>query len=667
VRFAGFSETCVDIPAHMAWNDLAHNAGRRLTDLEREGACTWYFWPGGDPLATGGDPADARGNPRFWRRAEVRTAEIAEATGLRVGLNLVDFVDSRRRAERFAELGLVNDPNCTAADEPDAYGLWLDRCRDPYSSGILGIRLFPNPAFEAASWDPERFLDPRRTAADAAIEPPYLAGLTCAVCHVAFNPVNPPRDPERPGWENLAPAFGNQFLREGEMFKAGLSEEDFLYHVFDGQQPGTSDTSRISVDWINNPNAINPIFFIASVRPAWEEEMADGTVRRVPRVLKDGADSVGLAQAALRVYVNIGTCGDYRSTLEDAFTGLEPQRPFDVKHAAAECADWRLTAGRMKGAAAFLDAVRPYRLADAPGGERHLTADAETLALGKRAFAAHCTRCHSSKLPPGLTHEGDAKHLPAAVPAWTELVLRPDFLDDNFLSDDRRYPLVSDNPYRAIGTNAARALATNARAGHLWQGFSSATYKALPSPGMLTLNDPFGGGEIAFEVPAGGNGWYRTPSLVNLWATAPFLHNNALGLYNHDPSVDGRIAAYEDAAEKLLWPERRLGERSIKRTPRDTVLRFRTLDVRVPAGTPVNLLANLDLRRAAADEARLARLEALLEGPSHLGRLAGGGELARELLALNQAPDFVEDHGHTHHGSLTDGEKRALIEYMKTF
>jgi len=39
-----------------------------------------------------------------------------------------------------------------------------------------------------------------------------------------------------------------------------------------------------------------------------------------------------------------------------------------------------------------------------------------------------------------------------------------------------------------------------------------------------------------------------------------------------------------------------------------------------------------------------------------------------ELLALNQAPDFIEDHGHdSHFGELTDVEKRALIELMKTF
>lgn len=680
VRFAGFESTCDGIPAYMDWEHLDAGLGDgELSDAEKAGACTWYFWAGGDPLSTEGPAESSRGNPRFWRLAELRTAEIGEETGLHVGVNFLRFIDSRQRPHRFETLGAVNDPGCRQATETDPYGLWVDECDDPYSSGVVGIRLFPNPDFDSALWSPDRYMSPQRSPADAAIEPPYLVGLTCAVCHVTLNPANPPADPEDPGWENLAPALGNQYLREGEMFKAGLSEDDFLYHVYDSQQPGTSDTSRISVDWINNPNAINSIFYLTSARPAHPETMNDGSIRSVPHILKDGADSIGPAGAALRVYVNIGTCPDYRMSLEDAFGGLEPQTPFDLAHAEEECEDWRLTAERMGNAAAFLDAVRPYPLADAPGAERWLTADEETLARGKRAFAGHCARCHSSKLPPGYAHAGPEKHAPEAVGDWIDLVARDDFLEDNFLSDDRRYPLAADDPRFAIGTNAARALATNARRGHVWEQFSSATYKELPSPGSLTLYNPWSDErDIVYEIPAGGNGWYRTASLVNLWATAPFLHNNSLGLYNHDPSVDGRMEAFSDAAEKLLWPEKRLGEASIKVTPRETVLRFRSVVTRVPRGTPINLLAHVNLREVAETPALLERFTKLLGEPERLVRLAGAlayrerydeelEALVPELLALNQAPDFVEDHGHVHHGIFSDDEKRALIEFMKTF
>jgi hypothetical protein len=37
------------------------------------------------------------------------------------------------------------------------------------------------------------------------------------------------------------------------------------------------------------------------------------------------------------------------------------------------------------------------------------------------------------------------------------------------------------------------------------------------------------------------------------------------------------------------------------------------------------------------------------------------------LLSKNQSPDFIQDHGHTFGSQLPDDQKRALIEYMKTF
>ena len=52
---------------------------------------------------------------------------------------------------------------------------------------------------------------------------------------------------------------------------------------------------------------------------------------------------------------------------------------------------------------------------------------------------------------------------------------KDDFLDNNTLTDDVRYP-VSE-----LKTNAGRALATNAIAGHIWEQFSSPEYKSLPA------------------------------------------------------------------------------------------------------------------------------------------------------------------------------------------
>src|SRR5207245_844217 len=126
---------------------------------------------------------------------------------------------------------------------------------------------------------------------------------------------NPPRDPEQPRWENLAANLGNQHFREGELMVGkgrivfgdkhpnpssprdpyqtqGLTEQDFLYHYAVTQQPGTSETSRISYDFINNPNTISQIYNLR-YRPTKDETAAGGQPRKAMRILKDGSDSVG--------------------------------------------------------------------------------------------------------------------------------------------------------------------------------------------------------------------------------------------------------------------------------------------------------------------------------------------------------------------------------------
>jgi hypothetical protein len=677
VRFAGYTQTCDGIPGN-----LPDHYGYYLTAAQKQGACTWYLWPGGDPLRTEGSPENARGNPRFWRMAEKRLWLTANLLDLPIDVNMLRYITSIPRDQRFQKLGTLNDPGCKQATKPDAYGLMLDICDDPYSSGIMGIRLFPNPEFNAAKWDAQKFLN-----ADSRIEPPYLSGLTCGLCHIALNPDNPPTDPENPQWENFAPALGNQYLKEGEMFKGRLTPGNFLYWAYDTQQAGTSDTSRISTDFINNPNAINSIWYILSARPKHAEVMNDGTIQQVPHILKDGSDSIGPASAGLRVYMNIGSCPDYRYSLEDSFTGvLRPfplesdaktpttQHPFDIAKAQKECVDWQLTAARIDNAANFLDAVQPYPLKSAPGGQAFLTASPGTLDLGKKAFGETCARCHSSKVPPEVAED---KHSPAANAAWVKLVMSPDFLDKNFLSDDDRYPLVSADPRMAIGTNADRALGTNPQQGHLWQNFSSRTFKQLPSPGNLIVPNPFDSGKpITYAIQNGG--YYRTPSLVNVWATAPFFHNNMLGRFTGDPSVQGRMAAFNDAAEKLLWPEKRLGKATIKVTGTDSVLKVRDIQIRVPAGTPVDLLANINIYQAVQFPEVAAELNRLLSDPRRLVRLVqilnNNGQyddvlakIVPDLLKMNQSPDFIQDHGHTFGAELPDNEKLALIEYMKTF
>ncbi len=669
---ADFPELAADVFARM-------DGGLALTPGEAAGRNTWLLWCAGDE--------------QFWDRMARETAGT---------IDLLKTIDSRRRAARFREQGLINEPGFRPARAPDAYGLWIDEPVEPEpaavdpqvygrATGIMGFRLFPNPDFDAAArarWDAGRFYDDPAYGAQPALVRPYRVGISCGACHVAFNPLAPPRDPAEPRWENLSSAIGNQYLREGRVFAAGVAAGSFLGEMLEAQPPGTSDTSRIATDHINNPSAINAIFAVAArLRAARDERMAGETlllpgerpVMAVPHVLKDGADSVGLPGALLRVYVSIGLYAQHSLRQHNVLVGLAPQRPFRISAAQAHSVYWRATEARVANLAAFLGRLQPPRLADAPDGRAFLSADPAVLTRGKLAFAARCAGCHSSKQPP-----------PGADPAawFAQAVLRDDFAEDNFFSNERCYPV------DRIGTNADRALATNATAGHIWEAFSSATYKALPPAGPIAVVNPYSGATVPFQGPPGGPGYYRPPSLLALWSSAPVLHNNVLGRYTGDPSVAGRLEAFNDAIEKLLWPGRRAGLDSIWRTTRESTVQIpreavpeplRTLlapctdrdgIVRlgpIPAGTPIALVANLD---PLADPAAFARLCLELNTAfatirrDHLDAAAARALLrdrvAPALFALSRCPDLVTDRGHTFGADLPDADKRALIEYLKT-
>lgn len=593
-----------------------------LSDAENRGRCTWYLY--------------TAGNENFYRTLYLKTGG-----GF---VDLLQFLDTRKHDQRFDNYGVMNDPGCESATEPDKYGLWLDKCKDSKSSGVVGFRKYDNPKFVPAAWDAQKYYqDPTK------IEPPYLIGASCAVCHVSFNPLKPPQEKEHPNWENLLPTVGNQYLEEGKLFAASLKPDNFVWQVINAQQAGTSDTSRIATDHINNPNIINSIYNLA-FRPTHEEVMEDGSKQQVYHILKDGADSIGALGALKRVYINIGSCSDYWLTLHEPLYGRTPQKPFDVETAKKVCPDWNKTEELMPEMGGFLMTQTPPLLKDAPGGAALISKDDAVMKRGKEVFAASCAQCHSSKQP---TAEIAAD--PEQARKWyQESVLSSDFSDQNFLSDDQRYPV------SLIGTNAGRALATNAIKGHIWQEFSSKTYKQLPSVGTLTFENPFDKSEpIEFKAPATGQGYYRTPSLAGIWATAPYLHNNSVGKYTKDPSVQARVDAYTDAMEKLLYPEKR--DHTISRTTQDSTLELiKGIKVPVPKGTPINILANINIRDALTE----LNLKELFKDLKPEGGLKGKFE--RILISLNRSPDFVEDGGHTFGSELSDTDKSALIEFVKT-
>jgi hypothetical protein len=391
----------------------------------------------------------------------------------------------------------------------------------------------------------------------------------------------------------------------------------------------------------------------------------------------------------------------------------------------------------------FLKSTNPHYLKDAQGGDKYLTKDRALLTQGRIVFAERCARCHSSKAPvPAEGVDPGGCSGPHYMECWNkywswtktddykkkmrEIVLKDDFLTGNFLSSELRVPVT------LLQTNACSPLATNAIEGNIWDNFSSRTYKDLPSVGTITVHNPLTGAEEGYQMPAGGRGFTRPASLVSLWSTAPFLLNNTIGslnpgsdsqygnhdIYNPDPSVDNRVKTFNDSIAKMLWPEKRdkdtvlgkeiQGPSLIDRTTQRSYLRipagyvpdalqgFLGLGNRwfpmlfgeggvqigpIPAGTPVNLLANLDMEKVRSDPAALKLLlqvkidlESLPANASDEDARKVLSNLVPQLMKYSKCPDFVVNRGHyfgtnllAGEPGLTDDEKRALIEFLKTF
>lgn len=674
-----FPELAIDVFKPM-------DGGIALSADEIKGRNTWNLWCAGDE--------------QFWERMS------RESYGL---IDLLKTIDSRNRDKRFTTAGLINEPGFQSAAKPDQYGLWIDEPTagggepagiDPkvygHPTGIMGFRLFENPDFKGdavKNWDAQKYYSDQNYAVSPKLVRPYKVGISCGACHIAFNPCNPPDDPVNPKWENLASAIGNQYIREGATFASLVKPGGFFWEMLKTQPPGTSDTSRIATDHICNPNTINPIFELAArMKMAEPEDIAGDSLNlpgvtahmNVPHVLKDGADSVGVPGATLRVFINIGSYSQHWLQQHNALLGLTPQKPFSVKTAQENSTYWLATQTKFTNIANFFMHLKSFRLEDAPGGKDYITKDEAVMTRGKIVFAENCASCHSSKQPPAGVD---------ATEWFRAEVVKADFRDDNFFSDDHRYSV------KKIGSNAARALGTNAKRGHIWDAFSSETYKNLPSVGDIDVWNPISGEAEKYTMPGGGPGYYRTASLISCWSSAPFLHNNALGKFTGVPSVAGRMEAFDDAVTKLLWPEKRLGTNSIFRTTQEANIQIqasvlpeplrtllkpfydRNVDGQteylhigpIPEGTPIGLLANVD---GDADPKDLAALCVKVKVALAKIRLQNlNAAAAKELLRSEVAPalwkvsncrDLVEDRGHEFGSELADADKLALIEFLKT-
>ncbi|SES97069.1 hypothetical protein SAMN05216412_102368 [Nitrosospira multiformis] len=515
------------------------------------------------------------------------------------------------------------------------------------STGAVGFRKFPNPRFDRsrwielngslASWEGYRLPLPKKTGtgssefsrlADGSIEPPFLIGITCASCHVAFDPLNPPKNPADPKWENIRGTIGNQYLRMSEILTSGMAGTTLEAQLFGQARPGTSDTSAIATDQVHNPGSTNAIIH-TQVRPTFDNEQVmrwrkvaaceaanptcwcepgrDGKcwrrerdVATVHHLLKGGEDSIGALEAIQRVYINIGSCSEqcWANHLTD-LRQLDPHRrnfgqtPFDIGQCRRDCASFRAIEDRLEnihdfllsreGEATDLARARELALRDSNPNAVYTMADLEadlnkkfgenSVGRGREVFADKCARCHSStpELVGGAFRSRDFRARDATG-------MRADWLgsDESVFASE-------------VGTHRCRSLHSNHMMGHIWEEYGSETLRAQPpDPNIREPHD-------------GGRGYYRNISLLSVWAHAPFLHNNsvgpelcgkpanrmnnfyrspyvdadgqarpvdnALGCWSYDPSVEGRFKLYMASMRDLLNPRSRTPK--ISRTDND--------------------------------------------------------------------------------------------------
>lgn len=761
------------------------DGGLTLSADEIKGRNMWNVWSGG--------------NDRLWNTMTEYTFGA---------FDLLKIISSHpslgySRTSRWNYLGLVNEPCFEPAKGPDRNrrGLWLDvrgkDCApDPfeneskypgvaigsrgkplgdgtnqpvgsfygYATGIMGLRLFPNPDFDekaAKAWDPERYYTDPGYYNRKDLVRPYRVGMSCGFCHIGPSPVNPPADPENPKFANLSSSVGAQYMWVDRLFIFNANKPEgrtnYMYQLARTYRPGSMDTSLISTDGINNPRTMNAVYdFVARMgiaKKIGQEQLAGGELNnkqfndfmtsgplldfyskhdaivRTPRVLKDGADSVGLLGALNRVYLNIGLYSEEWLRHFNPVVGGKDITPIEIATAQKNSTYWQVTeAGTPNTALFFLKAAQPDRLKNAPGGDKYLTDDAATLEHGKNVFADTCARCHSSKAPEPpadlkLTQCAGAGYLACFKRYWTwtqsdeykaqmrKIVQAPDFLQGNYLSTDTRIPVT------LLRTNACSPLATNALAGNIWDNFSSQTYKQLPSVGTVTLSDPYTGAPVPYAMPAGGRGYTRVPSLISIWSTAPLLLNNTVGPFDASPSVETRMKVFEASIEQMLWPEKRerdsvLGNKVPGTIDRTTERSNVTMPVGfvpealqplqgklhrwlpwlvaeggdivlgpIPKGVPVNLLANLKLRAESDKLAdKVAHLkdvgELVLKLKADLATApadasddelrAKFANLREPMMKLSKCPDFIVNRGH-YFGTAEFNKQDGLSNDEKAF
>jgi hypothetical protein len=625
------------------------------------------------------------------------------------------------------------------------------------SAGAMGLRKFPNPRFDPERWrklngslgtwkgynaelpgDPDGMR--RSRLLDGSVEPPFLIGMSCGACHISFDPLNPPKDPTTPALANIKGAVGAQYGRFSEIMASGMARNSLPWQVFAHARPGTVDTSAVPTDGVNNPGTMNAIFNfdkrptfgeekISKWRPisqcpsgskdsaCWCEPGRDGKcweksekTERVHHILKGGEDSIGIREAVQRVYFNIGSCSetcwvnhltDRRQV--DPFGRNFGQTPFDIGQCRRDCPNFRAIEDRLGDVVNFLLVQRPADLHVARGLANRqdlveqLNAEFGSNAVnrGRSIFAENCARCHSSQTDNLATrdfHKVD------------ENGVRVDWLGND-----------QSTPVSEVGTYRSRALHSNHMAGRVWQEYGSETLRAR----KVDPNVP--------DESSGGRGYYRNISLLSAWATAPFMHNNAIGpeicgkpanknndfysspyvdakgaplgnpppCLEYDPSVRGRYELYKASMHELLNPRQRIPKMATldRDIPVDIGPKIwdekqkKKVGVRVviSKGLPVATVGNLRYKALVNDlvlsQTGYDQLKARVgdSDAAELKKLADRAfsnptkvlTIVREHMPLLErryttSTAKIENEGHRFGEDLSDTDKKALIAFVAT-
>ena len=703
--------------------------------------------------------------------------------GQRVGNHNMDFwrlLNGPRRYSRFQDWGLINDPDCCTPGEAgcpaksfaETYG--MDYCpgddellkyvgrkdaeyRDPAcdmpdldgkkvqsacdlrygtSAGAVGFRKFPNPRFDREKWlavqgnTIENWAGYQKQISDSSIEPPFRVGISCASCHVSFDPVRPPKDPNRPQWFNLSGTVGNQYMYMSQLFGSGFKHDTLEWQMMTNARPGTVDTSVIPNDRVHNPGTVNAIINFTK-RPTFQETV--DTWRRaescstndpdictcneqgsrcyqkskkldtILHVLKGGEDSVGKEGAVLRVYINIGVCAEqcWLNHLTDLFQFDKQgrnygQTPFDIAQCRRDCPNYRALEDRVEMTRDFLLAAGPSDLYRAKGystpdelipyieNERGFGEGA--VARGRKVYAQSCARCHSSQKDSLESRDFLAKDSRGRRVDW--------------LGSDER--IGADE----VGTFECRSLHSNHMEGHIWDAYSSEEYKKSDAVRNLSGDADK------------GRGRYRAISLLNVWAYAPFMHNNAVGpeicgrasggfsirvagaseCVPFDPSIEGRLKLYEASMDVMLNPDKRGKKQTLTSAPiripvgphlRNKEGKDNTYELVIPAGISVarigsfrhkEFLADLgavNANRAGgkynvtpaqqqmADEVMRQLREDMKNAKNH-EVILNEAMLKKIGMAYSNCTDQIDDKGHTFGADLSAQAKKDLTAFMET-